>query len=207
MHLVYINCYRLCSTVPRINQKLSCLNLDVWNVGSLGLNYFGFFDDGLFDEFFDNSSNFVNFVNFENTNHVLNTNHPSVVQSSGHLAGIVIAVVAITPTIALATYLILRGRWFKKHGYPTARAFSPPGVNIQSERPDLSEKLLSRMLRSFHAGLMAVIIRLKGEQTRVLDDRGNGHSDGHLAAEGVVWCDHTSTYLAESNQEHQLSIL
>jgi hypothetical protein len=137
---------------------------------------------------------------------VLNTNHPSVVQSSGHLAGIVIAVVAITPTIALATYLILRGRWFKKHGYPTARALSPPGVNIQSERPDLSEKLLSRMLRSFQAGLMAVIIRLKGEQTRVLDI-GNGHSDGHLAVEGLVCCDYTTTYLAESNQEHQLSIL
>jgi hypothetical protein len=99
------------------------------------------------------------------------TNHVSVVQLSGHLAGIVIGVVAITSTIALATQLILRGRWFRRHGYPTARAFLPPGVNIQSEIPDQSEKLLSRMLRSFHAGLMAIIIRLRGEQTPVLDDR------------------------------------
>jgi hypothetical protein len=51
------------------------------------------------------------------------TNHVSVVQLSGHLAGIVIGVVAITSTIALATQLILRGRWFRRHGYPTARAF------------------------------------------------------------------------------------
>lgn len=59
----------------------------------------------------------------EDTNHVSNTNHLSVVQSSGHLSGIVIGVVAITPTIALATYLILRGRWFKKHGYPSEMSF------------------------------------------------------------------------------------
>ncbi len=74
----------------------------------------------LFDGVFDN---FSDFVNREDTNHVANTNQLSVVQSSGHLAGIVIAVVAITPTIALATYLILRGRWFKKHGYPSEMSF------------------------------------------------------------------------------------
>jgi len=65
------------------------LNLDVWNLGSMGLNYLGFFD-----EFLDNS---LDFVNHEDTHHVLDTNHVSVVQTNGHLASIEKGVVGMSP--------------------------------------------------------------------------------------------------------------
>ncbi len=119
MHLVYINCCRLCSTVLRINQKLSCFNLDVWNLGSDVSHQFEFatFFDALY-------CSKLQISNRPDTNHV------SVVQLSGHLAGIVIGVVAITSTIALATQLILRGRWFRRHGYPSELSFEPAVASL-----------------------------------------------------------------------------
>lgn len=82
------------------------------------------FDDSVFFPIFlDIGDNSSDFVNREDTNPALKKVHLSVVQSSGHLADIVIAVVAITYTIALATHLILRGRWFRKHDYPSEMSF------------------------------------------------------------------------------------